>query len=345
MKGGCVNRVGAVMSLSKRIVMAVALAGLGILALAAEPSRSTMIERLFDVREFRELAISPDGKWVAYIFEDEVWRVAVGGGIPEKVAVSQENLWGIAWSPTGSWLTYVADDKEGRSQVWALPSGMGDWRAITRLSAGNVIEYEWSPDGKRLAVRINEPAEGLVVPAKAKSYTGNPIVPANAKSYTGHPISLEFKHTDLRDVFLKFSEISGLSFVLDPDVNGRVTARFVELPWDEAVEQLFKTHGLGFDKNGSVVRIARLSTLLEEESSSKATSARSPIVIRGLHYKREGVGRLKPTRTRLALVEVASGGEQDIDIGDLAGASDLAWSPDGTLLAFRERVLSIPVQI
>lgn len=312
---------------ARTVRVCVLLAVLGAVASSEEPqaldaygrwvARSRMIDRLLEVRRFKEPAISPDGQWVAYMHGGEIWRVAAKGGVPEQLMDSRVGLWGLEWSPTGRWLAYVADDPGGRSQVWALPARMGAPRQLTTLRAGNVVGYAWSPDGERLAVRIEEPAGSLGIPGRSKNYTGQRV-------------SLEYKDADLRDVLLKLSEVIDVALVLAPDVSGRVTMRVVDTPWDEALEGLLAAHGLGYVFDDGIMRIGRLSTIaLEPRQEPKA----EPLVIRALYFKSEGVGHLKASRTRVAVVETPSGRERAVDIGDLEVAS-LAWSPDGKTLAF-----------
>ncbi len=86
------------------------------------------------------------------------------------------------------------------------------------------------------------------------------------KTYTGHPISLDFKDGDLQDIFRLFADISGLNVVVNPGVGGKVTLKLVELPWDQALDLILKTNGLGKTIDGNVIRIARLSDLQKEES-------------------------------------------------------------------------------
>lgn len=73
--------------------------------------------------------------------------------------------------------------------------------------------------------------------------------------FHGEPISLDLKDADLRDVLLTFSKLARLNMVIDPDVRGSVTVRLENVPWDQALEVILKSNGLGYVLEGSMVRV------------------------------------------------------------------------------------------
>src|SRR4030095_5571316 len=92
---------------------------------------------------------------------------------------------------------------------------------------------------------------------------------ATEKTYSGHPISLDFKDGDLQDIFRLFADISGLNVVVNPGVSGKVTLKLNEVPWDQALDLILKTNGLGYILEDNVIRIARLSDLQREEQDKR----------------------------------------------------------------------------
>ena len=59
------------------------------------------------------------------------------------------------------------------------------------------------------------------------------------------PISLDLVDADIRSVLRLFSTHSGIGFVLDEGVQGKVTMRLEDVPWDQALWAVLATHGLG----------------------------------------------------------------------------------------------------
>ena len=83
--------------------------------------------------------------------------------------------------------------------------------------------------------------------------------------FTGNPISLDFQGADLRAVLRSFAEISGLNVVIDPNVQGTVDVALRDVPWDQALDIILRANKLGYSVDGTIVRIAPLTTLANEE--------------------------------------------------------------------------------
>jgi type IV pilus assembly protein PilQ len=87
------------------------------------------------------------------------------------------------------------------------------------------------------------------------------------KVYTGRRISLDFKDVDIDDVLRLIAEVSDLNVIAGDEVSGQVTIRLVDVPWDQALDVILLTKGLGFVRVGSVVRIAPSEVLKAEEEA------------------------------------------------------------------------------
>jgi type IV pilus assembly protein PilQ len=96
---------------------------------------------------------------------------------------------------------------------------------------------------------------------------------AGDKQYTGEPITLNLKDADIKDTLQRFSELTQLNIVLDPDVRGIVTVSLQEIPWDQALELILKINQLGYVLEGNVMRIASSQKLLAEEQARLAFTA------------------------------------------------------------------------
>jgi type IV pilus secretin PilQ/predicted competence protein len=93
---------------------------------------------------------------------------------------------------------------------------------------------------------------------------------ATEKQYKGTPITLDFSGADLRSVLRYFNEISGLNIIIDPSVPATpIDIVLRDVPWDQAFETLLKTHKLGYVAEGTIVRIAPISVLAEEEGERR----------------------------------------------------------------------------
>jgi type IV pilus assembly protein PilQ len=97
-----------------------------------------------------------------------------------------------------------------------------------------------------------------------------PGVPrGNERRFTGNPVSLDFQGADLRAVLRTFSEISGLNIVIDPAVTGSVDVALRDVPWDQALDIILRANKLGYLVDGTIVRIAPLTVLADEEAQRR----------------------------------------------------------------------------
>jgi len=87
---------------------------------------------------------------------------------------------------------------------------------------------------------------------------------AGRKEYTGEPISMSLKDADVREVLRTFARLSGLNIVIQPGVRGTVTVELERVPWDQALDQILKINGLGYELEGNIMRIAPLNVLEQE---------------------------------------------------------------------------------
>ncbi len=112
------------------------------------------------------------------------------------------------------------------------------------------------------------------------------------RQYTGSPVTMDFQNADLRSVLRTFAEISGLNIVIDPQVQGSVDVALVDVPWDQAFDIILRANQLGYDVDGTVVRIAPLMTLADEErqrrelAEEQALAGALEVMTRTLSYAR-----------------------------------------------------------
>ncbi len=119
-------------------------------------------------------------------------------------------------------------------------------------------------------------AQGVVrsrLPSSSRRRAAAPDQIGTARSgvrrFTGNPVSLDFQGADLRAVLRTFSEISSLNIVIDPAVTGSVDVALKDVPWDQALDIILRANKLGYIVDGTIVRIAPLSVLADEETQRR----------------------------------------------------------------------------
>lgn len=103
---------------------------------------------------------------------------------------------------------------------------------------------------------------------------------------------MDFQSADLRSVLRTFAEISGLNLVIDAGVSGTVDVALVDVPWDQALDVVLRANQLGYEVDGTVVRIAPLAALAAEaelrlaRAEQQALAGELVVVTRSLSYAR-----------------------------------------------------------
>ena len=108
-------------------------------------------------------AISPDGKWIAYLSnargQTDVWVKFLSGGDPVNLTASttleiqsRTDLGGLAISPDGSLIAFDAGATKGTPansfDAWVIPAPLGGTpRKVVELGRA----LRWSPDGTQIA--------------------------------------------------------------------------------------------------------------------------------------------------------------------------------------------------
>jgi len=141
----------------------------GLWAQDAPPApKKWTVDDVLAVKGVGGVAISPDGKRVAYVVstadrdaninKSDIWVVSTEGGTPIQVTHGPRVDRAPQWAPDGSWLAFVSDRADNkRSQVYGIdPSGGEAW-PVTKHEM-SISSFALSPNGQRIAFVANAPA-------------------------------------------------------------------------------------------------------------------------------------------------------------------------------------------
>lgn len=74
--------------------------------------------------------------------------------------------------------------------------------------------------------------------------------------YTGERLSFNFQNIEVRAVLQLIADFTGLNMVASDTVTGNITLRLKNVPWDQALDIILKSKGLGMRRVGNVVMVA-----------------------------------------------------------------------------------------
>ncbi|HEX8703908.1 MAG TPA: secretin and TonB N-terminal domain-containing protein [Myxococcaceae bacterium] len=77
-------------------------------------------------------------------------------------------------------------------------------------------------------------------------------------------ISIDVVRADIHDVLRMLADLGKVNVVVSEDVQGKVTLKLRDVPWNQVLDTVLSSHGLGQERTGNVLRIAPLKKLTEE---------------------------------------------------------------------------------
>ncbi|MFV5584823.1 type IV pilus secretin PilQ family protein [Acinetobacter oleivorans] len=128
---------------------------------------------------------------------------------------------------------------------------------ITIQSTGS-YEYMAYQAENKLTISLKRPQDKSVGSSSKPSYSGNKL-------------SLDFQDIEVRRVLQLLADFTGINMVAADSVQGNITLRLKDVPWDQALDIILKTKNLDKRRNGNVIWIAPVAELIKaEDDEAKA---------------------------------------------------------------------------
>ena len=106
----------------------------------------------------------------------------------------------------------------------------------------------------------------------------------DATNYTGRKVDFNVKDIDIKNLLGAIAEISKKNIIVADDVKGSVTIKLRNVPWDQALDIVLKSKGLGREDVGNIIRVAPIETLRAEQKAAaeayKNRQATEPLKVR-----------------------------------------------------------------
>ncbi|HEX2650286.1 MAG TPA: type IV pilus secretin PilQ family protein, partial [Burkholderiales bacterium] len=105
----------------------------------------------------------------------------------------------------------------------------------------------------------------FIVELKPIQEDPNKLVQGTRGGYKGEKLSLNFQNIEVRSVLQVIADFTGLNIVTSDTVQGSLTLRLKDVPWDQALDIILQTRGLDMRKSGNVIWIAPRDELATRE--------------------------------------------------------------------------------
>ena len=83
--------------------------------------------------------------------------------------------------------------------------------------------------------------------------------------YNGQKLSLNFQNIEVRSLLQVIADFTNFNIITSDSVNGAVTLRLQDVPWDQALDIILQAKGLGMRKTGNVLWIAPRDEITAKE--------------------------------------------------------------------------------
>lgn len=123
------------------------------------------------------------------------------------------------------------------------------------------LSWRITPKSDRSETAVSESkSAGVVAESEAVALEGAP----KQRRYVGRKVSFEFKDIDIHNLLRIIADISKKNIVVSDEVNGKVTIRLRNVPWDQALDLILRSKSLGQEDLGNIIRVAPLAKLQQE---------------------------------------------------------------------------------
>lgn len=139
----------------------------------------------------------------------------------------------------------------------------------------------------------------FVVEVRPLAEQPNQLVEGVAPGMHGEKLSLNFQNIEVRAVLQVIADFTNYNIITSDSVTGNVTLRLKDVPWDQALDIILQSKGLGMRKNGNVIWIAPDKEIIARDEyqsrSRQASSISEPMqtqTFRLSYARAEDVSRL-----------------------------------------------------
>ncbi len=142
----------------------------------------------------------------------------------------------------------------------------------------STIESGRTPTGARVSIAAKLPFEELayqsdniftveVAPVVKQEIESKPTLFSPDREYTGERMTLSFQDIETRAVLQLLADVSGRNIIVSDTVQGNVTLRLQNVPWDQALDIVLATKGLDMRENGGVIIVAPADEISAREKA------------------------------------------------------------------------------
>lgn len=160
----------------------------------------------------------------------------------------------------------VTDFATPVQRIDAHASGKGAQLVLDTRGAVESLAYQTED---QYVVEISKKSGKPAMGAAAQGAGTSQLAAGGIKPYAGKPVTFNFQDVPVRTVLQLIAEESNLNIVASDTVQGSVTLRLVNVPWDQALDIVLRAKGLDKRRDGNVIWVAPQPELAKFEQDKE----------------------------------------------------------------------------
>lgn len=156
-------------------------------------------------------------------------------------------------------LLYVMDVQDFATPVTSFETFRDDLTTRILVDVSGAYEYQHQQQGSVFVLDIDKVKKATVAAAKEE------------KKYDGKALSLNFQSISVRTVLQIIADYNNFNLVTSDTVEGDITLRLDDVPWDQALDLILQTKGLDKRIEGNILMVAPAEEIAIRESQQLKT--------------------------------------------------------------------------
>ena len=193
-------------------------------------------------------------------------------------------------------------------------------QTVTTFQTGDRVRMVIEPRGQWVHSAYQSDEQFVV---EIKPLKVDPAKLTQGPGYSGQKLSLNFQNIEVRSLLQVIADFTNFNIITSDSVNGAVTLRLQDVPWDQALDIILQAKGLGMRKTGNVLWIAPRDEINAKEKLELESAA--------------ALQNLEPLRTQSFQMNYTKAAEIAANLtatgGGTGGNTSRILSPRGSVIA------------
>lgn len=152
-------------------------------------------------------------------------------------------------------------------------------------------------ESKGYSPELTQESLELGYPSSVHEISPEPVEKSTERPLPMVPTTLDVHDTEIRAVLQALARAAKQNILINSNIKGLVTVRFLKTPWAQAFNALLKSNALAYTWEGDIIRVVSVEDM---EQQLKIEETRAKIEVQDKIIK-----KLEPLQTRLVMIKYA----------------------------------------